>query len=1229
MATSQISGNHSTITLTAALYNNPVTVESGAYISGSLGQQNALLAPTSWVIDNYGKIAARGNGSNGVYLTAGGAIVNFGNIIALGNSGTLFEAGSGTDGVLLTAGGFVSNAAGGLIAAYVGVGAYGAAAATVENAGTIEGAAAYAKGYAVDFNATAANRLIVDPGAVFKGRVVANAAGSNTIELTDSHGGVGTLSGLGSQYQGFQAINVDAGAKWTVGGTLNGGAFVAANVTVTIAKGSAITADISTIYGTGSNPTIVNFGSVDGAAGTGVLLHAGGTVTNAGGGTIAAGMNGVYVDGGAGTVTNAGSISGAGAGVWLSAGGTVANQVGGVISGEFGVYLTAAGTVENAGTIVGKGGPSVKIKDSGTNRLILDPGAVFNGVVAAAAGGSDTIELSDKYGGVGKLSGLESQYQGFQTVDVDAGSKWTVGGTLDGAANVAANATLTVTKGSAITGARTAIYGTGSGATVVNFGSVDGASQTGVWLQARGTVTNAAGGTIASGLNGVYVDGGAGTVTNAGSISGIDTGVWLSAGGTVANQVGGMISGGVYLNAGGTVENAGTIAQTGFPSVAFYDNGTNRLIVDPGAVFHGSVAARAAGSNTLELSDKYGGVGKLSGLGSQYQGFQTLYVDAGANWTVGGTLDGVANVAANATLTVAKGSAITGAKTAIYGAGSGATVVNFGSVNGAGSTVVWLQAGGTVTNAGGGTIASSLNGIFVSDGSGTVTNAGSISGAQSVGVWLDDGGSVTNQAGGMISGDFGVYLTAAGTVENAGTIIATGAPSVDFNDTGTNRLIVDPGAVFNGVVVAKTAGSNTLELSDKYGAVGAISGLGSQYQGFQTLQFDAGAAWTVAGSKSGFAGVTIQGFAATDMLDLTDLPFATGETAKLVAGNVLDILSSRKVVLDAIQLSATDNFTGDVFRVATDGAGGTFVAIASPGTALWQGSTGGLWSNRLDWSNGVEPRLTTVNAFIDLSESAPYTVTDSVAASVHSLTIASANATLALSGRLIAAGGVTVTDGAIALSAGLITGPVSVGAGGKITGKGTITGAVTDNGLVEALGGLLDITGAVTGRGVLGIGSGSSLELGATANGVTFTAGTGTLILNVPADSFGAISGFAIGDIIDLKNKAANGFSYSGDTLTVTETVKTTTTTVATLTLAGSFAGEHFVVASDGARGTDIALAAGPAAIPGVGVAARQTALFSEAVAAHPSTLSAFPGLSALNGASYAALAAIAAPAHR
>jgi hypothetical protein len=136
-----------------------------------------------------------------------------------------------------------------------------------------------------------------------------------------------------------------------------------------------------------------------------------------------------------------------------------------------------------------------------------------------------------------------------------------------------------------------------------------------------------------------------------------------------------------------------------------------------------------------------------------------------------------------------------------------------------------------------------------------VVNAGSLSaaGAGGAGVYLQAGGTVTNTGGAVMSGDYGVYMDAPGVVINAGTIAGRTA-AVHFSNTGANRLVVDPTAVFTGAVNGGTAASS-LELA---GGTGSISGLtggsgtisqnGSwSFTNFNTLAVDAGGTWTLSG----------------------------------------------------------------------------------------------------------------------------------------------------------------------------------------------------------------------------------------------------------------------------------------------------------------------------------------------------------------------------------------------
>jgi hypothetical protein len=193
---------------------------------------------------------------------------------------------------------------------------------------------------------------------------------------------------------------------------------------------------------------------------------------------------------------------------------TIQNE--GTITGHFdGVNLLAGGTVSNAGTITGSGGTAVYLGGTGSNLLVVRPGAVFNGNVVGSASASNTLELAAG-SSTGTLSGLGSNFANFGTLTVDGGATWELTGTN----TIAAGTTLT------------------NDGTLIDEGMLTDADSIsgGISVGSGGVLTNAAGGTIAGGFAAVYRVGGPATVNNSGHISGSNFyGVYDSAGGSVTN----------------------------------------------------------------------------------------------------------------------------------------------------------------------------------------------------------------------------------------------------------------------------------------------------------------------------------------------------------------------------------------------------------------------------------------------------------------------------------------------------------------------------------------------------------------------------------------------------------------------------------------------------------------------------------------------------------------------
>jgi len=625
-----------------------------------------------------------------------------------------------------------------------------------------------------------------------------------------------------------------------VGVTLDGG-----DSLINTATGSVTGPGIAVLgLGGTTAATVDNFGIILGTSQPAVELLSGGVVLNRAAATIsAAGAVGVTISGGKGTVRNAGTIAGATSAVLLAAG-----------------YA---------------------------NRVIVDPGAAFTGTVN---GGNtlfnnilnstliSTLELASG-ATTGTLTGLNSQFVNFQSVTIDAGGSWVMDATNTGTANqnVAAfgtltnlasfNRTIVASNNGVVTNSTTGtiltVLTSGFGsthATVVNAGLLGSTLARGVRLGTGATLTNLSSGTIV-GRVAAYsafddsrnaVDVGTNAVAiNAGKILGSygtrGHGIaFLGSGATVTNQSGGTITGldavfAYNLSGANTLINAGRInvnATSAAHGVRFMAGGT--VINQAGGIILGYAA----------IDIRNGTAPRVINAGSIGGGGQAIFMYGGSS---------VTNQAGGTITSSGQGPSGTVTDAAINFFGD-ASVTNAGSI-GANSTIGTgiSGSGGLVTNQSGGAITGKYA-IYLS-GNGTVTNAGGIGGnsATGIGVQMNQQGLVINQSTGTIRAATGVQFNIVGynaTLRNAGLIVGDTGTAVKFGSYAVdNRLILDPGAAFTGVVdggptLGNTDGYiSTLELASGASA-GTLSGFGTQFINFANITVDSNASWTLASSNT-------------------------------------------------------------------------------------------------------------------------------------------------------------------------------------------------------------------------------------------------------------------------------------------------------------------------------------------------------------------------------------------
>ena len=966
-----------TYTNRVTLLTNPTTIASNAIISGTASSNSGVYGPfgTIWTLTNEGLVSETGESSYGISFASAGAITNIasgtisggrgvhaGGTLTLANAGSIAGAGfTGTthgSGVYLGAGGSISNQPGGTITGYYGVDAQNAAA-TVVNAGSIGGNTATAQRgigvYLADGGAVTnqsggtirgfygvdvkhATATVVNAGYIYGDPNVYSGSAIG-VYLVEGGSVTNQSSGIIAGY--LAAVKASAGAATVVNlGIIITGGF-AAQFGIDLADGGVIINGQSggtrssafigayrgAIYSTSTNAsTITNYGIIIGQPGGIAIEIATGTITNgpsgATGALINGDSNGILISG-AGMVVNYGTVHSGGTrfdrptyAVRLGGAGSIGNLgPNALIYGLVGVYAQSNDTVTNAGSIETSDTSSgvALVFGGGTNRLIVDPGATFYGIVSgggpvtlsansavytigtANGVGNTTLELASA-ASAGALAGFGTSIVNFDSLVFDDGAQWTISGN-DSASGLGTLGISGFTFGDTIdlTGFAAVNQTFASNALVLGDG---GGNYDTLAIQ----------GTFATGNFRITNDGAGGT--------------------DITEQP--------YLPYGLTLDQAGIVVASETVTAGIM------TLFNSGATAVGTinVGTSLASGDFILASDGAGGTDViLDTVTGTYTNGVTL-------------LTNPTTIASTANISAASGNALFGP-----GGSTGWTVNNYGVING-GTNANGIQLGGggsgntgsgIITNAAGGTIAGrygmrlydsstfsivNLEGgtivatgtnadraIDMEEAAGTVTNAGLIIAQTSrpfdVGVELDGGGTVINTATGTIAGGWGVLVSGAGTVVNAGTISGVYHNEFAVALGNGDLLVVDPGAVFIGAVNGGFGGgSSTLELAS---AASAGTLTATNFTHFSTIDFDAGAAWTLAGANTALSGAIV-GFTFGDTIDLTVLAAVNSTFASnsLVLGDGVGNYDT---------LAIQGNYSTGNFRITNDGSGGTDITV--------------------------------------------------------------------------------------------------------------------------------------------------------------------------------------------------------------------------------------------------------------------------------------------------------------
>ncbi|WP_247483278.1 VCBS domain-containing protein [Bradyrhizobium sp. 15] len=787
------------------------------------------------------------------------------------------------------------------------------------------------------------------------------------------------------------------------------------------------------------------------------------------------------------TITNSGTIELFGGTLKTLAG---INNAGGTLKADAGTTLIvdtatiSGGTVTIAGTLELDGSSVLK------NGTLNNSGAVnvkgtadfAHETVANTSGGTIKV-LANGWLTIDQGSGVANT----GNVTVDATGKLTVNGaTISGTGTVTGNGEIDLTGAAVLSGS------------ILNNNAVFKVSGTGNVLDHE-TVTNASTGTIEVLANGALTIDQGSTVANAGNVT-VDANGKLTVNGATINGTGTVTGNGEIDLTGAAVLSGGILNNNAALKVSGTGNALDHETITNAST--GTIEVLTNGALTIDQGSTVANAGNVT-------------VDANGKLTVNGaTINGTGTVTGNGEIDL-----------------TGAAVLSGGILNNNAALKVSGTGNAldheTITNASTGTIEVLTNGALTIDQGSTVANAGNVT--------VDANGKLTVN-GATISG---------GTINGLGTIDVTGASKIDQSATlSTTAVTVESGVILtlDDVIVAGTAIAN-------HGTVKVDAGSKLTLNGASLT----GGALTVSGTlnSTGTTAITDANISNNYLIEATLgalTLLATTSASSIANGGILrangaELDINGEAIANTGTLAAINHGTLKLIGMTVTDTGSGSVSVESGSALDLQGAT--IDGGTVTIAGTLESTGTSAIDNADITNTGTITVTSGTLtidpATLHAITnhnlIQAKGGVLDVSGEDISntAALEAVNHGTLKLanltvsnsSAGSITvdgtsklylTDVSIN-GGSLSNAGnlysagvdTVTGSVTNTGIIEVQSGILDLAGGIAGSGKVIVDVGATLEFsGATGsihivNSGSIVGAGGNAAIHIQQDTTGSV----------------------------------------------------------------------------------------------------------------------------